>query len=324
MRLSAVVGLILLVSSHAWAAEGPADGVSAAFEAGTGALGAIKDAGGKPSGYAVAERLPDGGWLVEATYEVSGQSIRLPIKFDSNFETKWVPVLLYGDALLAIIKSGALPKVEGSSWGQKARLPAFPVIVTGKRIITVFGELPFEASPKVEPIDQLMKHTARWIDEVLANDPGPASFDILGQGNLAWVDMIRVVYSVSMAGLFELAFVGPGKTGLESLSGLSPVVYGPLSESSSLVTLGISSENDGLGFRVSIAGVIEAPGPKSCAPAITFCASTREEFQAGLGDVPAAKGARTVIAPEFNVPFQTLVEITSWPDDVPVLSVVAP
>jgi len=324
MRLSFWVGLILLISNQAWAAEGPDEGINTAFQAGTGALGAIKDAGGKPSGYAVAEHLPDGGWLVEATYDVAGQSIRLPIKFDSKFETKWTPVRLYGDALLAIVKSGALPKVDGTAWSQKARLPAFPVIVTGKRIITVFGEIPFESSPKVEPIYQLMKHTARWIDEVLVNDPAPAAFDILGQGNLAWVDMIRVVYSVSMAGLFELAFIGPGKTGLESLSGLSPVVYGPLSESSTLVTLGVSAENDGLGFRVAIAGVLEAPGPKSCAPTITFCASTREEFQAGLGDVPAAKGARTVIATEFGVPFQTLVEITSWPDDVPVLSVVAP
>lgn len=315
---------MVLASAPALAAQSPAEGVNTAFQAGTGALGAIKEAGGKSAGYAVAEHLPGGAWLVEATYIIDGTNIRMPIKLDSNFDLQWVPVRLYGDALLAIAKSGALPKVEGESWMNTRRLPAFPVIISGKRIVTVFGEVPFESSPKVEPIDQLMKHTARWVDEVLSNDPAPASFDVLGQGNLAWIDVIRVVYSVSMAGLFELYFVGPGKTGLEAISGLSPVVYGALSESSSMVTLGVSAESDSLGFRVSINAVIEGPGSKSCAPAITFCASTREEFKAGLGEVPSAKGARTVIAPEFGVPFQTLVEIVSWPDDVPVLSVVAP
>ncbi|MEZ4460906.1 MAG: hypothetical protein R3E66_14515 [bacterium] len=322
MRL--ILAVLLLASMPAFAADSPGAGIRSAFDAGTGALGALKRSGATLDTYSVAERLPDGSWLVDARFALDGNTLRLPVKLNDAFDLSWAPVSEYGDALVGMTRSGALPQVQGTPWGSRKRLPAFPVVVTGKRIVTVFGVIPFEPSLKVEPDETLVLHTQRWIHETMADDPAPASFDVLAAGNLAWIDVVRVVYSISATGLFEMNFVGPGTTTLASISGLSPVVFSQMAEVQGVITLGVTALKDTTGFRVAISGALQEASPKTCDPDQTFCASSKAEFDQGLGDVPGIANARFVVAPEYGMPFQRVVEVTGWANDMPVLSIVAP
>lgn len=324
LTLFAIAALCLTTTFAATeaAAQSPSHALDSAWEQGTGALAALKVAGAKPNHYNVAERLPSGNWLVAANYTVGALNLQIPVKLSPQFELIWTPDRAYIDALLGMLKSGALPPVEGPEWTRKQRLPAFPAVVTAKRIVTPFGVIPFEPAPKVEPDEELMRHTGRWINEVLDQDPGPASFDILADADLAWVDIVRVIYSISAAGLFEINFVGPGTTDLAAISGLSPIIFGQIPESTAVVSIGVSIEGDMLGFRVAIGSELVPPMANSCAAQMTFCANDKTAFQAALQDVPGA--GRVVLAPEFAVPFRSVVEITSWPTTVPVLSIVSP
>lgn len=314
----------LCLAIPAFGAESPAAGLQEGFERGTGALGALRRAGATLSGYASAERLGDGSWLIESIIKLDGNDLRLPVKLNPDFDVSWTPTVEYGDALVGISRSGALPKVDGAHWGSRARLPAFPVIVTGKRVITVFGVVPFAPSVRVEPDETLMKHTQRWIHETLVNDPAPASFDILAAGDLAWIDVLRVIYSISATGLFEMNFIGHSATNFAAVPGLSPIILNQLSEVTGVVSLGVASLRDDLGFRVAISGILQPATAATCDPSQTFCASTRQEFEEGLADVPGVADARLVIAPEFGVPFQRVVEVTGWATLTPILSIVAP
>lgn len=315
------MALVSVSAAPALAAESPQAGLEAAWRTPDGPLQPLRRHGAALDGYLSAERLPDNAWVVDVAFDLAGQRMRVPVKLNDDFEVIWTPVPAYLDAVAGLVKSGALPKVEGQAWQARTRLPAFGVVVTGKRVVTPYGEISFASALKVEPIDEVMKHTARWVQDTLAGDPAPASFDVLADGDLAWIDVLRVVYSISMQGLFEMHMVALGASSLNAITGLSPVVMGNMPEARGILALAVSAETQGLAFRGVLHGELLPPQPSSCANEATFCANDSATFRAALADVPHQ---REVLAPAFGIPYRTVVEIATWPTSPPVLSILAP
>lgn len=237
-------------------------------------------------GIAIAERVGDDHWVVEAIVRFDERHARWPLRLsgsEGTWNVAWKPEPAYTAGLRNMLISGTLPTTENAPlWSSQRRLPTLPVIVTRARQITPFGEVADEAEDDtVQPIAGLVRQANRWVKEVLSGHPGPASVDFIVAGDVSWASFTRALYSISMAGLYAVYVVGIDEaTGdTSALQALSPVA---LSDKEPGLVVAMYALESGHGFRLAMKGEVVAPS--GCHEDMTFCSSATEHFEQALGE----------------------------------------
>jgi hypothetical protein len=262
-------------------------------------LGAFGKAGAKPGRILILERLPDGAALVEVELLLEGKRARLPLRL-VDARVVWTPTSEFCTALANMLRSGTLPKTRSTrAWADLARLPAFPVIVTGKRAITPFGPIetagPVEGQDPRNPLKRrtpagplptsqaLTQHTNRWIKDVLADDPAPAGFDLIVDASIDWKTFNAALFSVAGAGLYVGEIIADGPNSFTAIPFAAPVGAATGGKPPSLV-LAFYPDVDSFGFRVLRNGAPVATAD-GCEAPMAICGGTPDSYGAALSAV---------------------------------------
>lgn len=163
------------------------------------------------------------------------QSIRLPAKVskhNNKWLIDWLPKTEYFTALKNLIQSKqltqfdqnalAIKSTQVKAWTQTSRLPTFPLIVTSQKMISPFGVL--EKNKKGAKHTALRIHIRKWLNEILGNDPAPASFEIITPATTQWIAIHRIMIELAgIHGFFEMHWVGVSKNNMVSLPLLASI-----------------------------------------------------------------------------------------------------
>ncbi|GEM_PF-5229736 len=164
------------------------------------------------------EKVGDEHFASEISIQGKG-TLRIPIKLHHSKEgwkVNWLPKKEYLFALNNLSTSKALFSGLTKKWTAEKRLPTFPIILSGKRMITPFGEIEEEVEPVKHP--ELGQHGRRWINEFLEQDPAPASFEIITTKDRKWASVHQVMFQMAgVLGLFQMYLIGASDEAMTSL-----------------------------------------------------------------------------------------------------------
>lgn len=261
----------------------------------------------------VAEVTPDNrGVVAELGFSYEGRRFRFPIKFersspdsDAIWRVSWIPDATYARALIGAIQGGPLPASDvGAPWSELTRLPTLPIIVRSESVFTPWGHGALIDQARAPEDQQLMppaavaKAAQRWVGGILAEDPAPASVDLMIDPNTSWKDLSRVVMGVASSGLFRVYMLQQGPEQLLAVPGAAPVFgTGRSPGDAAPLVVAMFPRAEGAAFRVRI-GDEEYRPSKPCAPNMSFCADSPEDYEASLAKAveDVMKGADTQIA----------------------------
>lgn len=311
---------VIAIQQHAWTetmvkpkVAKPALSVTAAVkEAIDGneleGMRALKKRGGQFDAVQVIERLPSGGYAVEASYVVNKRHIRLPLKLkrtqipgckDLAWMVSWAPKAVYVNALLNVAFTTHLPRPAKTakvmtSWRDVKRLPSMPIVLTRYQAVTPFGATSLKppvndsptAAPRatntLTPPKSLMVDAGRWIKGYLENDKAPASLDIIADGRAPWRQFQRVLFAASSLGLFKVYFVTWQGKDFGVLPSAAPVFGSfPKAKRPEPIILAYYPQKAQHGFRVSFKQAI-LNKEQACAPGMSFCVADVPAFDARL------------------------------------------
>lgn len=281
------VALTLLMASDVYAQRSLESGVKAAIQTDSAGNAPLMQAGATFEHIAVAERLPSGQWLLEVVLSLDGKKIRWPLGMrrsveDGLWKPTWQPTREYANALKNMLASGTLPAAKGrGAWHEVKRLPAMPVVVTARRYVTPFGAVDIkDDGGELRPSIPLLKHAQRWIQEALADDPGPAAIDFIIDASISWRTLNRALFSISTAGLYRVFIIAEGESDWVWIGGAAPIAF-QKKEGPPTVVVGLYPQKDQIGVRLSVEGKV-LEDASACDPEMTYCATDVESFRTGL------------------------------------------
>lgn len=223
------------------------------------------------------EKIPSRNrYVTEALTTHDRHYLRIPLvleRKDDAWSVAWAPVSEFCVALKNLVTAGVLAKADGQIYSSAIRLPAFPVVATQKRIVTPFGAV--ESVDGFALNEGLAKHTQRWVREVYGNDPAPAAFDVICDGQLGWDQFNAIVLSVSSIGLYLINVVTVGTEPDATLSMVqvaAPVSTLISADKPAKGTIAVYSVQSKIGVRV-VAGNEIQKGDAPCVETMTFCAA---------------------------------------------------
>lgn len=281
--------------------------------------GILAEAGARPTELLIAERLPDGSWGIEFGFELEGRQGRMPMRVrevDSRWSVVWSPDPSYGSSLANILRSGALPQSESKrEWADLRRMPAFPAIVTAKRVITPFGVIEKESS-ETEPggfrrpdprrsgplptSQALARHAERWIDEMLGGDPAPAGFDLIVDASINWERFNAALFSIAGIGLYLGEIVAVNDDGFAAIPFAAPIGAATGKKPPEMV-MALYQIDAGWGVRLVIdKELVETGG--GCPEPMAICPETPAALRA---DLTALTGKRKFERVMFASPGST-------------------
>lgn len=271
--------------------------LAAAWAADDAGLKVLRTSGATLGPVLVIERVPSGAYVAEVALELGATRVRYPLKLQRDagrWQLTWQPTAAYAGALLAMVKSGALPAaVTDVRWADVPRLPALPVIATRARVVTPFGEVAatVDGEPGLRASPLLLRAAQRWIVEVLEDDPAPAGIDLLLDHATSWRDANAVLLSLASAGLYQVHIVTADMGVLR--------VSSPVARPANVV-VALYHLNDVFGVRLSADGE-EFPGD-GCAPQMSACPRAAGGLAAVLERLEApARSVMFAAAGDVNV-----------------------
>ncbi len=226
--------------------------------------------------------------------------LRIPAKIskdDKRWKVDWLAKKEYVIALENLSKSKQLSVLEAPLLDTISRLPAFPVLLTSKRVLTPFGVL--EKSIKGEPISPLSLHTSKWINGVLEGDPALAAFEIITPEQTKWSSIHYIMLQLAgVHGLFEMYLVGASSSGQLTSMKLRTTVGATMP--TRIVSLARGAQYEGLkvviknekGMKeVSTVCPTELPEGKYC----SAIEDPIPKIMEGLFSVPLEKNERVIL-----------------------------
>lgn len=279
------------------------------------------------------EHLPKGGVAAELLVEFKGKSLRYPVKLmrtathercDKDvmgWQVTQAPDKAFTSALLNVLTSGQLPQTTADlpAWTKETRLPALPVVVTQSSIFTPYGKIAWSvleqeidpASPMAEvaPPQELVKHSQRWVNDFLEEEPGAAAVDLVLDRRISWQLLNRTIFGVSSVGLYRLNLITETSDGFNTLAASAPV-FGSLPgvEKPVPLVLGYYPVGENHGWRVS-QGKAVLHEDDSCDAEMSFCTTSEQAFIEKFGALSKRMRAKKPTNPSFAT-FATTKDVT--------------
>ncbi len=271
--------------------------------------------------------------LVEIEIIHGDKKFRYPLKFgrnttSSHWQIYWTPDEAYTKALLSITHATEFlqpnaPILTSSNattpWTDQTRIPAFPVIATQSSIITPFGiihsakDLSDLAAPLTPP-DDLVRHTTRWITQILEDAPAPAAIDLILDARLPWKAATRLIMATSANGLFRTNVITNNQGAITTIP-LNAPVFDPqqLPDHIKMLTVGIYPlPAKKIGFRIAYNNEI-LQIPHECPTEMSFCTENITELPQKLQELTQAfaqtqQATHIMFAAPKNASFQTAID----------------
>lgn len=345
--LTALLLTTLTAPAHATPPAGPAPAASPrlaidrALTSGAGGMAALREGKASFERVLVVERLPTNDHAIaEAAFRHQGRELRLPLKLRRvvrkgcapGWVVTWAPHKAYVEGLLALLTSDTLPaQITPTPWVATARLPALPVLLTKKRMITPLGPLD---QPKgvdqtvaltgVEALDPpllLVQHATAWTRHIIERDDAPAAFDVIADGRVSWLRFQRVLIGLASQGFYRVNLITRHQRTLYALQATAPV-FGDLpgDEAGKPVPLVIAharaASGAGAALRISVGGKLIISDSAACAPKAAACVASPAQLpaalSAALAEVPADQRQRLRFATFATEGDTTLSDALPW------------